>query len=299
MRTNIPLLAIVAAVLLAPAAALAQDVNSDQPNRPNRAERRQRIIAAFDADGDGRLNDEERAKAREELGGLGNRSDRPRAARQGSGPRPMGPPDPNRIFDRFDENGDNQLSREEFAKLTEAMRQMRQRRGGGPPEGRGRARPDDRPAPPPEEGERPPRRRRGLEDGQGFGPLENPGPPPRAEEQGYRGPRGDRGARGGRGLEGRGPERMGPPNPERLFNAFDANGDNQLSREEFAKLTEAMRERMGGMRNRGLGPGPPEGGRGRFRNFDDPDAPPGPPRPPRPEFEGADSPDLGPDANSA
>jgi hypothetical protein len=54
-------------------------------------------------------------------------------------------------------------------------------------------------------------------------------------------------------------------------------------------LTEAMRERMAGLREHGFGPGPPDGGgRGRFRGADGPGGPPGPRRPSRPEFESAD-----------
>lgn len=300
MRNTIHSLFIVGAAMLAPTAATAQDATDQQPDR---AERRQRVIQAYDADGDGQLNDEERAKARAELGGQTDRADRPRRERQRRGQRPDGPPGPDTpagpamLFDRFDENHDNQLSREEFMKLTAATREMRGRRGGGPPNVRGQLGRDDRPGPP-EDGGGPPLRRRARGGAEGFQPLGDPGPPPPEEERGFRGPGGERGARG-REAEGRGAGPMGMPDPERLFNTFDADGDDQLSREEFTKLTATLRERMAGLRGRGLGPGPPEGGgRGRFRRPEGPDGP-RPPRPARPEFESGDPPEPAADDNSA
>lgn len=302
MRSNTPLLTFVTALLLAPAAAYAQEATNDQPDRPNRTERRERMIAAYDADGDGQLSDEERAKAREELGERRGRPDRQGGDRNGRGPRADGPPDSGQLFDRFDENNDDQLSREEFMKLTAAMREMRERRGGGPPGARGRADRDDRPGPPRDGGDRPQRRRGDVGEGDRFRPLENQGPGSRDDQRGYRGPDSDRGAGQRRGYRERDPERRGPPNPERLFNAFDANDDDQLSREEFMQLMASMREmrqRMAGMRDRGNRPGPPgDGERGRFRGPDRPEGPPRPPRPPRPEFESADPPMPDADDNS-
>ena len=54
----------------------------------------------------------------------------PRGPRR-RGPGAGGPPDPNVVFDRFDENGDGQLSRAEFMRLAERMQQMRDRGGPG------------------------------------------------------------------------------------------------------------------------------------------------------------------------
>lgn len=286
MRTALTLAVIVGGALVAPA--WAQEANDAQSDR---SERRQRVLAAFDADGDGELSDEERDRAREELGERGQRGQRgggERGDRPGRGPRPEGPPDFGRMFDRFDENDDDQLSRDEFTKLTAALREMRERRGPGGPEGeRGRAGRDDRPGRP-EDGDRPSRRRGEIGDGEDFRPLQNPGPP-RGEERGYRGS--ERGSRARGGGEGRG------PHPERLFRAFDENGDDQLSRTEFRAMTESIRERMADMRGRGYGPGPREGGR-RSRGPDG-EGPPRPPRPPRPEFESADPPEPAADSNSA
>lgn len=291
MRANIPLLTLVGAALLWTMPATAQD-KTDQP--PNRSERRQRMIEQFDADGDGSLNDEERAKARAERGNRGNRANTEDREREAQAERDGDRPGPMRLFDRFDENKDGQLSREEFMKLSDSMRELRERRGQGPPpEGR-RARPDERRGPPSERGDRPRGPRR--EDGDRFRPLQNPGPPPRRDEErrGFRGGDEERGARDRRGFENRGPERMGPPNPERLFNAFDANKDDQLSREEFMQLTEAMRERMQRAMGQRFRDGPPEG-----RRPDRPRRPERPRRPPPPEFENAPSAEPAADDNSA
>jgi len=245
MRNFSPILTLVAAALLLPIAATAQDA-TDQ--RPNRAERRQRMIEQFDADGDGQLNEEERAQARAKRSKQSGKTGREGRGRQGQAGRPQGPPDPMQLFDRFDKNNDGQLSREEFMTLTA---EMRERRSAGSQQDRRRAGRDGRRGPPNDRGDR-----------DRFRPLQNPGPPPwRDDERGFRGRDDERGARDPRGSSGRGFEQMGPPNPERLFNAFDANGDDQLSREEFIQLTAAMRERMGRGGRQGFQRGPPGEGR--------------------------------------
>jgi hypothetical protein len=122
--------------------AAAQEQDEERPRRDG--EMRARMIEEFDADGDGELNDEERQTARETM--RERRGDRPGRGGQarggegrGRGPgrggedRPA-PPDPNQLFDRFDENKDGQLSRDEFLKLTEETRGRRGPRG--PREGR-------------------------------------------------------------------------------------------------------------------------------------------------------------------
>ncbi len=242
--------------------------SSDRGNR--RAEMRQKIVDEFDSDGDGELSDEERSIAREEM-----------RERRGRGPRGEGdrhgPPDPEKVFEKFDADGDGQLSRDEFMKLSEEMRPPREagRRGRA---GRGRAddrgRPDrDRPDRDRPGRERPPRgdrprfdRERPLQN-----PEDRPGPPPRGEgrrhlydDDGPPPPRGPGRRRPGQ----RGGEGFRPPAPEQVFDRFDENGDDQLSREEFMKLSERMRElreRMSrdhehGM-HEGRGPrrGPPRG----------------------------------------
>ena len=178
MRNFFPILTLVAAALLLPAAATAQDATDDKPNR---AERRQRIIEQFDADGDGKLNEEERAKARAKQGNQSGKTDREGGGRQGQAGRPQSPPDPMQLFDRFDKNNDGQLSREEFTKLTKAMREMRERRGAGSQPDRRRAERDGRRGPPKDRGDRPRGPRREDGDRDRFRPLQNPGPQSRRD----------------------------------------------------------------------------------------------------------------------
>lgn len=149
----------------------------DSKAKPSaRDEMHRKVLKEFDKDGDGRLNEDERAKARAaHRERMGDRGDRPRPDRGREGRRPDGPG----------------------------------------PDGRG---PRDR------------------------GPEGRPGP-------GRPGP-------GGPGGPG------GMPNPERLFNAFDADKDGKLSLDEFRKLTEKIRERgPGGPGERRFGPGGPPDGR--------------------------------------
>lgn len=264
------------------------DPNPDsQPRQRRGPEFRQQMIEEFDADGDGQLSEEERQTARQTMRERRRSQDgqaRPRGAQGRGGPGAMR--DPNALFDQYDADGDGKLSREEFLELSNALRGR-----GGPPESRPRdgrgprrgpppaAGAPDRPGPPPEArdfGRRPP------SQNQAAGP---PGPP---EDRGF-----GRGPGRGRGL---GPGPQGPPgpaaqvrpprpfaDPNRLFDRFDENGDDFLSREEFLKLTETMRERrqqyMGQFR----------GGRDRPRRG--PGAESRPARPQRPES--AAEPDTG------
>ncbi|MCA9229045.1 MAG: EF-hand domain-containing protein [Planctomycetales bacterium] len=289
------------AVLVGPVRA-EDDADKPAGDRPDRGAFRQKMIEEFDADGDGKLSDEERETAREAMrerrgqdGFQGKRKggkDRPKKGPgngfRGGKDRP-GPPDPNKLFELFDADGDDQLSRDEFMKLSEFMREQREKWGpgaGGPGERRGERRgrpggppdgPGDRPGPPP--GER--------RDFRPPGPLQNPGDGPGPDFRESANRRGGPDGQGPRNFEGR-----RPPNPDMLFDRFDKNDDDQLSREEFMELTEAMRnlrERFGQGRERAFGGG---------RDRGDRPGPPGPPdrggpdgpRPPRPDSdEGADS----------
>ena len=191
--------------------AIAQEEADKTPPReggPERGEMRERMLERFDADGDGELNDEERAKAREfrqermqggERGeGRRGREGRPPRGPEGrrgpGGPGPDGPPpggprgpgfppNPERLFNAYDEDKNDQLSRAEFEKLMGKLRELgrpgpgRPPGPGGPPELRRRGGPDGpgadgRPPRPRDGGDRGERRRQrppreeGAEDGQ-------------------------------------------------------------------------------------------------------------------------------------
>jgi len=268
MRTLLACLCLLLAVtFVAPASA--QDEappNEDRANR--RAEMRERMLKEFDTDGDGELNDEERTKAREAMRERRGGGDRPQGdrAREGRprGERPQGdrrrgpdgPLDPGKLFDKYDANNDGQLSRAEFTKLSEEMRQPRRPGEAG---GRGPRAAGDRPRGPRPDG--PPPEDRRVERQR---PLQNPGDEsdrPRARPAGRRlsdddGPRGRR--PGSRDRDPGPGDREGwqPPSPEQVFERFDENKDDQLSREEFMKLADRMRQ----MRERMEGPSPERDG---------------------------------------
>ena len=216
----------------------------------------------------------------------------PEGPRDGDRP-PADPAMKQKLLDAFDNNHDGTIDR---AEAREIGRALHENFGIGPPRGDRRGGPEGRGPDGP-----PPR------DREARGPDGPPPGPPRDRDdrrhEGRRGPRGERGPEG-RGPDGRGPDEgrpggppprgpdddrpPGPPNPERLFNRFDENKDSSLSKDEFMKLSDfmrehrplAMRERMRedrdpdrppraeGRRGRRPGPpGPPPG----------PDGPPGPP----------------------
>lgn len=316
MRYLIPALCLTLTVMVAGSAWAAEGDADGQTDR--RAEMRKKILEEFDADGDGELNEDERAKAREEMRGrrgdratggrqrpeAGERRGRPGGpdrqgpGRQGpgrQGPGRQGPgrqgggqggqPDPGKVFDQFDANGDGQLSREEFMKLHES----RPRRGpegqAGPPRREGQRGEGRR-----GEGERGEARRPRFERNQ---PLQNPGDRPgpprdgqrrrlRDEDTSQRGPRA--GARGGD--RARGAEGIRPPRPEEVFDRFDKNDDDQLSREEFMAMAEQMRQMRdarGGQRGeRGARPG-----RGQRQGPSRGEGPAKRKRPSRPEMDDA------------
>jgi hypothetical protein len=197
------LVALSAILLSATLASVAAAQESDKPappreGRPDRAAMRERLLKEFDADGDGKLSDEERAKARESRGAReGDRGDG-RRGREGRPPRPEGrghegpggprpgwrgpdgpppgghggphrpgfPPNPMRLFKEFDADKNDQLSGDEFEKLMGKLHELgRPGHGpgpggpGGPPESRRRGGPEGRP-PRPRDGERGPEGRR-------------------------------------------------------------------------------------------------------------------------------------------
>ncbi len=105
-----------------------------QPGRD--PEMRQRMLDEFDSDRDGRLNEEERQAARDAMrarkGNLGKGNARGMRGPQRKN-RPGGPHlRPEMLFEKFDTNGDQQLSLDEFRELAQFMHENRPRR----PEGR-------------------------------------------------------------------------------------------------------------------------------------------------------------------
>lgn len=188
----------------------------------------------------------------------------------GGGPPPADPELKQRILTAFDTNGDGELDRAERQAIRRGMQAFFTPAG---PEGRGPAGRDP-------EGRRGPRGQRG--------PGARPGPDAIAGPDAAQGPDGpddrpprDRDAarrpRDGRGGPGGPDGQAGPPNPMRLFNRFDEDQDNELSRREYVRLTRFVRERFhpgpppGGPdgprfdRGRGDGPPPMDGPRGEFR----------------------------------
>ena len=147
----------VAGLMALPALAQPPEDGGKKGDRPSREEMRERMIKEFDKDGDGKLSDEEREKAREAMRerfgrrgaegrpgrdggprgeyGKGKKGDRgPDGRRGGPGDGPR-PPHFERLFDRFDEDKNDALSRKEFKKLAEFVREHRPGPPGGPRRG--------------------------------------------------------------------------------------------------------------------------------------------------------------------
>ena len=300
MRYLLTAICLVLTVLLTSSAGADDDTTRDGNRAGRRGEMRQKMLNEFDADGDGELSDDERANAREAMrarrGGKGKAGKGKAGKGKGRGQRggpggPGGRPDPAKLFDKYDADGDGQLSRAEFMKLAKEVRPPRPPRGHGK---RGGPRPDG----PPREGRRNFDRDRPLQN-----PGDRPGPPPRPEgrrrfndEEGFDAPRGPQGP-GAQGPGARGPGsqgRRGPgsPDPEVVFDRFDEDGDDQLSREEFMRLADHMREmhqRHGHHRQGHHGQGHHRQGRsghGPRRG------PPGDGPPPRPDLESEYGPEM-------
>jgi Ca2+-binding EF-hand superfamily protein len=118
MRKTLSVLAV--CLFVAPAFA------DDKPQRPVSPELRQKLLEQFDADKDGKLNEEERAKARAEFEKRrGNGKDRPAQPNaEAAKKRFQG------IIAKFDKDGDGRLNEEERA----AAQKARQGVGGPNPE---------------------------------------------------------------------------------------------------------------------------------------------------------------------
>lgn len=185
--------------------------------------------------------------------------------------RPGGP-NPERIqrlLEEFDADGDGQLSDEERANARQTMQQRRGERGDARGEGRGQGRDEARRGPGREEAREEAREGRGPE---GRGPQGRRGQGPPEGRRGYGGPPEGR----------RGPG--GPPaglarssnfiDPRVLFDQFDVDDDDQLSREEYLSLSIEVQKirseqrftQVGMRRARGPQAGPQAGaGRTEFR----------------------------------
>lgn len=312
-----------------PIGATAQEENRGRDNAERGAAARQRILRAFDKDGDGRLNEAERDAVREQLG------ERFEAVRE-------------RIQGLFDVSNDDRDDDEDQG--DDDRRDGRGRaRGGRDAErnrdaersGRGRGeRPEADGERGPEAGRRSDRRagREGDRDEQVDGRRRDgagPDRPDRERERPVRPERPPGTPDAGRPFGPRGPMGPGvgrrPRDLESLFGWFDMDGDDQLSRGEFAELAQFVERR--GPRVAGGPPAGPRFGQPAVRGFraldrSRPDAaptdrirrfegPPGgdrpdrdyagdrprdrgrPPRPPRPDGPpepgpGPDGPDLTP-----
>ena len=221
-----------AAIVLSGTGVMAAEGDKSQ-TRPGRAE----IIKQFDKNGDGVLDESERAAAREEFqrrgGQRGERSAAPPEGRRGGG---MNRDD---IIKKYDKNKDGQLDDSERAAAREAI--MAQRGGqqrGGRPEGGGRGRGGfDREALMKEF------------DKDGDGQLNE------AERQAAMTAMRERFQGQGRGPAGRpggGPQM----NREAMMKKFDKNGDGRLDETERAALREEF-QNTGGEQRRPR----PEGGK--------------------------------------
>jgi hypothetical protein len=150
------------------------DKDAKKGGDKDRAAMREKVLKEFDKDGDGKLSDDEREKARDKMrelrgGKKGDKGERrksergegrrrppesrgPEARRGADGPGPdgrRGPggpppmlPKPEELFAKFDKDNDEKLSKKEFKELTEFVHEHMPHppmagRMGPPPQGRG------------------------------------------------------------------------------------------------------------------------------------------------------------------
>lgn len=163
------------------------------------------------------------ANAQEE----GQRRSRPDRSRPGDRQPPQ------RVLDRFDEDGDGKLSEQERQNMRQSFRRAQQRRQRDADRPRGDDRQRRRPEARQRDGDRarPEARRRPPRDGERRARDGGGRDGQRDRGQGYRGPR----RRGG-------PSSGGMANF--MFDRFDRNDDNQLSRREFEAMSRAVRRAM-------------------------------------------------------
>lgn len=167
MKYQIIWLAVATIAMAAAPSFAAEGEKGDKAGRGKDPERRQRVLDEFDVDGDGKLSEDERAAAREQMMQRRGQAGPGQAGPGGRGPGQRGPGggpmasmfgDPQQAFASLDANGDGVLSQSEFQGLVQRMQEARERMrgqlgqrrgqrgpGAGPGRGAGR-RPGGRPA---------------------------------------------------------------------------------------------------------------------------------------------------------
>ena len=174
---NYRILSLVALVLAVAAAPSLAGPGDKADTRKGDPERRAKMLEKFDADGDGKLSEEERATAQAErkkragdagTAGRGRGKGRGKGRSEGRSEGRRGGPmqamfaNPDQMFQTLDANGDGQLSRSEFQAMIEnvqkARDEMRSRmgQGGGQRGQRGQRGPGRRAEARPERPARPP-----------------------------------------------------------------------------------------------------------------------------------------------
>jgi Ca2+-binding EF-hand superfamily protein len=117
-----------ACCLFAPAIA-----EEETKQRAGRGIDREQILKQFDANGDGRLDEAERAKAKESFANRKRQGNRPGQGKAGQG-RPgqtdQDRPNIQQLLKQFDKDGDGQLNNEERAAAREQMEKMRRGQAG-------------------------------------------------------------------------------------------------------------------------------------------------------------------------
>jgi hypothetical protein len=237
-------------LLASPPMSLAQDNEGEPGDSPRRRVARERILRAFDEDGDGRLNEQEidavRAQLGERFSGLREQirelRDRPepgerQARRREAAEQRSAEPAEARERDR--------------ATRRDADRDRRGDRDRDADSGRRR----DAARNPAEEARRSGAQRRDLDQRRVERRIQ-------LERRPLAGQRGPDGPPGPIGPMGQLPERNLAP----LFGWFDVDGDNLLSRREFAELSQFVERRRPG-RPDGPRDGPRFSGRGRIDAF--------------------------------
>ena len=143
MAMRMSLMAVVIGLMAGGSVLAAEGDDKPRERGPRDPERMQKLLEKFDADGDGKLNKEERTAAREarmaKRGEKGGEKAGEQARKRG-GPRgPRGPqrmPDPAALFDKIDADGDGSINKDQFIAFMQKMREERMSQRG--PRGEGR-----------------------------------------------------------------------------------------------------------------------------------------------------------------